>query len=169
MAPLDPIVLFFILGLTPAIYEGLTVLLLISIGLKGGIELAKQPFAELVGPVFSVMLMGFLLPLAAYPVLRYVGRFKRPDAASIAAHYGSVSVGTFAVAVAYLASQDISFESYMPLMVVYFGARHLPRDALGEAVSRSATGQGCGAARRRHAYWLGCWPRGSGADCAAVF
>lgn len=129
MAPLDPIVLFFILGLTagvlrselrlpPAIYEGLTVLLLISIGLKGGIELAKQPFAELVGPVFSVMLMGFLLPLAAYPVLRYVGRFKRPDAASIAAHYGSVSVGTFAVAVAYLASQDISFESYMPLMVV---------------------------------------------------
>ncbi len=129
MTPLDPIVLFFILGLVagvlrselrlpPAIYEGLTVLLLISIGLKGGIELAKQPFAELVGPVLSVMLMGFLLPLVAYPVLRYVGRFKRPDAASIAAHYGSVSVGTFAVAVAYLASQDISFESYMPLMVV---------------------------------------------------
>ncbi|VAW99323.1 putative sodium-dependent bicarbonate transporter, partial [hydrothermal vent metagenome] len=100
MTPLDPIVLFFILGLIagilrselrlpPAIYEGLTVLLLISIGLKGGIELAKQPFSELVGPVLSVMLMGFLLPLVAYPVLRYVGRFKRPDAASIAAHYGS--------------------------------------------------------------------------------
>ncbi len=129
MTPLDPIVLFFILGLVagvlrselrlpPAIYEGLTILLLIAIGLKGGIELAKQPFAELVVPVFSVMLMGFLLPLVAYPVLLYVGRFKRPDAASIAAHYGSVSVGTFAVAVAYLASLDISFESYMPLMVV---------------------------------------------------
>ncbi len=129
MTSLDPIVLFFIMGLAAgimrselrlpqAIYEGLTVLLLIAIGLKGGIELAKQPFGELVVPVISVMLMGFLLPLLAYPILLYLGRFKRADAASIAAHYGSVSVGTFAVAVAYLASQQVSFESYMPLMVV---------------------------------------------------
>ncbi len=129
MTSLDPIVLFFILGLTagvlrselrlpPAIYEGLMVLLLLAIGLKGGVELAQQPFGELFGSVLAVMLMGFLLPLVAYPVLLYAGRFRRADAASIAAHYGSVSVGTYAVASAYLASQNIDYESYLPLMVV---------------------------------------------------
>lgn len=74
--------------------------LLLAIGLKGGIELAKQPFSQLAPQVFAVMAMGFLLPFVAYPVLRYAGRFKRADAASIAAHYGSVSGGTYAVAAA---------------------------------------------------------------------
>ena len=35
----------------------------------------------------------------------------------MAAHYGSVSAGTFAVVVAFLVSRQISFESYMPLFV----------------------------------------------------
>jgi hypothetical protein len=56
--------------------------------------------------------------LFAFPVLRYLGHFKRADAASIAAHYGSVSVGTFAVAVAYMNTQNIPFEEHMALFVV---------------------------------------------------
>lgn len=126
---MDPIVLFFIFGLAagllrselrlpPAIYEFLMVLLLLAIGLKGGIELAIQPFGELLAPMLAVTLMGILLPLIAYPVLLFAGRFKRPDAASIAAHYGSVSVGTYAVAVAYLGSHQINYEAYMPLLLV---------------------------------------------------
>ncbi len=126
---IDPIVLFFILGLVAgllrselrlpqAIYEFLTVLLLLAIGLKGGIELAKQPFGELLMPIVAVVFMGTLLPLVAYPILYFAGRFKRPDAASIAAHYGSVSVGTYAVAIAYLGAHEISYEAYMPLFVV---------------------------------------------------
>lgn len=129
MSSIDPIVLFFILGLVAgllrselrlpqAIYEFLTVLLLLAIGLKGGIELAKQPFGELLMPIVAVVLMGILLPLVAYPVLYFAGRFKRADAASIAAHYGSVSVGTYAVAIAYLGAHGISYEAYMPLFVV---------------------------------------------------
>ena len=38
-------------------------------------------------------------------------------AAAVAAHYGSVSAGTFAVVVAYLAAREVFFESYMPLFV----------------------------------------------------
>jgi hypothetical protein len=126
---IDPIILFFILGIVaglvrselrlPAqIYDFVSILLLLSIGLKGGVELAKQPFAALAPQVVAVLLMGLLLPLVAFPVLRYLGRFKRADAASIAAHYGSVSVGTYAVAAAYMASNDISFEEHMPLLLV---------------------------------------------------
>ena len=129
MSTLDPIVLFFLLGLAagiaradlrlpPAIYEFLSILLLLSIGLKGGVELARQPFGALLPQMFSVVLMGILLPLAAYPVLRFAGRLKRADAASIAAHYGSVSVGTYAVAVAYFTYRQVAFEEYMPVFLV---------------------------------------------------
>lgn len=62
--------------------------------------------------------MGIMLTLMAYPVLRHVGRFERADAASIAAHYGSVSVGTYAVAVAYFSSRQVFFEAHMPVLLV---------------------------------------------------
>jgi uncharacterized protein len=125
----DPVILFFILGvaaglarsdlrLPGAIYDFLTVLLLLAIGLKGGMELARQSFAALAPQMVAVVAMGLLLPLVAYPVLRRLGGLAPADAASIAAHYGSVSVGTYAVAVAYLASQGVAFEEYMPLFVV---------------------------------------------------
>jgi len=126
---LDPVVLFFILGLAaglmraemrlpPAVYEFLSVILLLAIGLKGGIELSKQSFGALLPDIGAVVAMGFVLPLLAFPFLRFVGRLEKADAASVAAHYGSVSVGTYAVAVAYLTAQGISFEAYMPLFLV---------------------------------------------------
>lgn len=126
---LDPVVLFFIVGLVAglmraemrlpsAIYEFLSVILLLAIGLKGGIELSKQPFVSLLPDITTVLLMGFLLPLLAYPVLLLIGKFKKADAASIAGHYGSVSVGTYAVAVAYLGALGITYEAYMPLFLV---------------------------------------------------
>ena len=126
---IDPIILFFLLGaiagllrselrLPAAVYEFVSIVLLLSIGLKGGVELAKQPFATLLPHMLAVVAMGFVLTLVAFPVLRYLGRFKRADAASIAAHYGSVSVGTFAVVVAYLGSRQIAFEEHMPLLLV---------------------------------------------------
>ena len=126
---MDPIILFFVLGIVaglirselrlPAqIYDFVSILLLLSIGLKGGEELAKQPFGQLAPQMLAVLAMGLLMPLAAFPVLRRLGRFNRADAASIAAHYGSVSVGTYAVAAAYMASNSIRFEEHMALLLV---------------------------------------------------
>lgn len=126
---MDPVILFFLLGLAAglmkselrlpaAIYEFVSILLLLSIGLKGGVELARQPFVDLLPDILAALFMGVLLPLVAFPVLMLLGRFKRADAASIAAHYGSVSVGTYAVAVAWLGSREIGFEPQMPLLLV---------------------------------------------------
>jgi len=144
---LDPIVLFFILGLTAglmrselrlpgAIYEFLSVILLLAIGLKGGAELARQSLGTLLPQMVAVVLMGFLLPVVAYPALRMLGRLKRADAASIAAHYGSVSVGTYAVAVAWLASREISFEAYMPLLLVLL---EMPAILIGIMLARGVS------------------------------
>ena len=129
MTAIDPVILFFLLGLAagllrselrlpPAIYEFLSVVLLVAIGLKGGVELSKQSFGALSGQIALVLLLGFTLPLLAFPVLRWVGKLPRADAASIAAHYGSVSVGTYAAAAAWMTARGIPFEEYMPLFVV---------------------------------------------------
>lgn len=144
MTSLDPVVLFFALGLVAglarsdlrlpaAIYEFLTVLLLLAIGLKGGVELSRQSLGTLAPQMLAVLAMGLVLPLIAYPLLRYAGRLKRPDAASIAAHYGSVSVATYAVAVAYLGSQGVTFEEYMPLFVVLL---EMPAVVVGIVLAR---------------------------------
>ncbi|MBK1735168.1 sodium-dependent bicarbonate transport family permease [Halorhodospira abdelmalekii] len=125
---IDPVLLFFLLGLTAgvlrselrlpaAVYELVSILLLLAIGLKGGIELAQQPFLQLLPQIVAVIAMGALLTLIAFPLLLYWGRFSRADAASIAAHYGSVSVATYAVAAAYFLTRDIPFESHMPLLL----------------------------------------------------
>jgi len=129
MLQLDPVIWFFVLGLAAgvaradlrlpaAIYEFVSTVLLLSIGLKGGVELARDtgglPAVELGG----ILLLGFLLPLPAFAVARRIGRLSRADAASLAAHYGSVSVGTFAVVVSYLAARGIPFEGRAPVWVV---------------------------------------------------
>ena len=126
---MDPVIWFFILGLgagfaradlrfPPAIYDLLSTLLLLAIGLKGGVELAKSPFAGLLPQILMVLAMGFLLPLVIFPVLRIVGRIGRPDAASLAAHYGSVSVATYAVGVSFLSDRGVTYDSQLPLFLV---------------------------------------------------
>ncbi len=144
---MDPIVLFFILGvlagiarsdlrLPASIYEFLSIVLLLAIGLKGGVELSKQSPGTLLPQILCVLMLGITLPLIAFPILRYAGRLKRPDAASVAAHYGSVSVATYAVAVAYLAAQEIPFEEYMPLFVVVL---EVPAILVGIILARGIT------------------------------
>lgn len=129
MSSLDPVVLFFIFGVSAGllradlrlpgqIYDFVSMLLLITIGLKGGVELANQSFMALLPHITVVAILGTLQALILFPVLHYLGRFSRPDAASIAAHYGSVSVGTFAVAIAYMNSNNIPYEEHMALFVV---------------------------------------------------
>lgn len=125
---MDPVVLFFLLGfaarfaksdlkLPEALYETLSIYLLLTIGLKGGVELAKHPIATVLPQAAAAVAMGAILPLLAYPALRWLGRLQGHDAASIAGHYGSVSVVTFAVGISFLIKRDVPFEEYMPLFV----------------------------------------------------
>lgn len=124
---LDPVVLFFVFGLAagllrsdlklpPALYETLSILLLLAIGLHGGVELAAQASMQLLGQSLLILGLGITLPILAFSFLRTLS-FSRVNAAAVAAHYGSVSAGTFAVVVAFMAAQAIPYESYMALFV----------------------------------------------------
>ena len=129
MPNLDPVILFFLLGagaglaraelrLPAAIYDFVSTLLLLAIGLKGGVELARAgeglPAVELA----ALLVLGFGLPVPAFLAARYLGGLSRADAASLSAHYGSVSVGTYAVLVSHLALQGIAYEARAPVWVV---------------------------------------------------
>ncbi len=129
---IDVVVFFFLLGvfarlvrsdlrLPEALYETLSIYLLLAIGLKGGIELSKQPLAALLPQIGATMALGLVIPFVLYPVLRGL-RLSGPDAASVAAHYGSVSVVTFAVASAALTREGIPFESHASLWVAVMEA-----------------------------------------------
>lgn len=129
---IDVVVFFFLLGvfarlvrsdlrLPEALYETLSIYLLLAIGLKGGIELSKQPLVALLPQIGATMALGLAIPFVLYPVLRGL-RLSGPDAASVAAHYGSVSVVTFAVASAALMREGIPFESHASLWVAVMEA-----------------------------------------------
>ena len=130
---MDVVVLFFLLGLgarlagsdlrlPESLYEALSIFLLLAIGIKGGVEVAGQPLA-IVGPqAVAVIALGILIPLIAFPILRSLGRLNRFDAGALAAHYGSVSVVTFAVAITFLTSRGIDYEAYFPVFVVMMEA-----------------------------------------------
>jgi hypothetical protein len=109
------------LRLPEALYETLSIYLLLAIGLKGGIELSKQPLLALAPQVLACMALGFAIPFLLYPVGRAL-RLSGVDAAALAAHYGSVSVVTFAVASAALAREGIAHESHAALWVAVMEA-----------------------------------------------
>ena len=107
----DIVIAFFAFGLIAgllksdlkvphSIYETLSILLMLVLGLKGGLALHGQVTGQLLLGLLPVALLGFILPLLCYPILRHLVKLRTDDAVSIAAHYGSVSAGTFALVLA---------------------------------------------------------------------
>lgn len=125
---LIPAILFFALGFAaqlirsdlkfpPDLAKALSIYLLVGIGLHGGIELARIDVASAVGAVVAALGLGFGLPVIAYLILARVLRVDRLNSAAIAAHYGSVSAGTFVTAIAFLDALKIPYESYPVIML----------------------------------------------------
>lgn len=127
---LDPVVGFFVLGvaagllksdlrLPSGLHETLTIYLLVAIGLKGGFELSQNSVASLVLPIAVVVAASAVTPMVAYQILLRVGRLPHADSASISAHYGSVSVVTYAVGASYLAREAVAYDGHMSVFLVF--------------------------------------------------
>jgi uncharacterized protein len=84
-------------------------------------------------PGIAAIALGVLMPPIAYLILRGAGRFERPDAAAIAAHYGSVSVVTFAVVIAYLDRLGVFYEGFVTTLLVIL---EVPGIAVGILIAR---------------------------------
>jgi hypothetical protein len=126
-----PLLLFFYMGfLVPVlrvpfefphvIYQGLTIYLLVSIGWKGGEELAAleaKEFAQAAGFMLVGFITNFLIGILAYVFLRAFTRVRQIDAATVAGYYGSDSAGTFVTCTGVLATIQMASAAYMPVML----------------------------------------------------
>jgi len=117
-----PILLFFLgmaatllrsdLDIPQPITRGLSLYLLFSIGMHGGVELSRNGFhVTTLLPLGAGVLASALLPVATFAVLRR--RLGPDDAAAIAATYGSISAVTFITATSFLEDQGVGFGGHM--------------------------------------------------------
>jgi hypothetical protein len=145
---IDPVVAFFLLGLIARLgrsdlrvpeplYEALSIFLLLAIGLKGGVQLSVQPLSEVWAIALAAMGWSALIPVLLSPVLIRLVKLGRIDAAAVAAHYGSVSVVTFAVAQTTLSARGLTPEPWMALLVALMEA---PGIVVGIVLARRAQG-----------------------------
>jgi hypothetical protein len=146
----DIVVMFFLLGLIAGVvrsdlkvpkaaYDTMSLLLMLTIGLKGGMALHGNLSWGLMPELLLIALIGGLIPLVLFPILNRIIKLSLPDSASIAAHYGSVSAGTFAVALAYVESQGLSVSAQVTLYLVLL---ELPAIVVGLLLYRRYTSGG---------------------------
>jgi len=125
---LSPMVLAFLLGITATLirsdlkypdglYLTLTIYLLFAIGFKGGYQLSLTPLNEFILPAIAGLVLGMLIPIWSFFLLKKIGKFNSTNAAAIAAHYGSVSAVTFGEAIAFLDLMQVKYEGYMPALL----------------------------------------------------
>ncbi|TDX21391.1 hypothetical protein DFO67_1402 [Modicisalibacter xianhensis] len=150
----DIVVMFFLLGLLAGVlksdlaipkaaYDTLSLLLMLTIGLKGGMALYGNLGWSVVPELLSVAALGALIPLALMPVLRRFVRLSPADSASLAAHYGSVSAGTFAVALAFAEGRGLPVGAEVTLYLVMM---ELPAIMVAIAIFRRYRGKQAGEA-----------------------
>ena len=103
------------------LYYSIAIFLLMSIGFIGGHELAKEVkehgVATVWKPAVVTLFLGCVTPVTSYVVLRNLGRLSVADSAGIAAHYGSTSAVTYAVADAFANQAGSAPNSFLPTLV----------------------------------------------------
>lgn len=130
----SPVILFFLLGILAGVLKSsltipetlsksVSMFLIVAIGFRGGVELSHNGFdGSIVVACLAAVGLSAVLPLVAYALLRWTTPLDTTNAAAVAAHYGSVSVVTFATAVAVLNQQGQQFESYIVALLAVMEA-----------------------------------------------
>lgn len=122
---LTPMILSFALGGLAALVRSdlsvpeaaaktMALYLLFAIGFKGGVAVSKSGIdGQVLAALAAGIALSFVLPIVAFGLLRVMSRLSAVEAAAVAAHYGSISIVTFATASGILALRGIEAEGYM--------------------------------------------------------
>lgn len=123
---LSPAVLFFALGCMAGFFKSdleipdsisryLSIYLMMAIGFKGGVAISNTPDlnGEVIGTVVAGLTIGALQPFIGYGLLRLTTKLDSATASAVAAHYGSISMVTFATASAFLKANEVIYAGYI--------------------------------------------------------
>ena len=132
---LSPAILFFALGLIAGLLKSdlevpdsisryLSLYLMMAIGFKGGVAIANTASfnGEILLAIGAGLIFGFLQPFLGYGLLKLTTRIDNPTAAAVAAHYGSISIVTFATAAAFLNTNSTVYAGYIVAIVALMEA-----------------------------------------------
>lgn len=132
---LSPYIMFFLLAVLAGMFRSdleipeqvtraMSMYLMIAIGMKGGIAIREStvPLDEVAGVLISGVVIGFIMPIIGFALLRATTALSRIDAAAIAAHYGSISVVTFSFAVNFLDSHGYVYAGYIVTLMALMEA-----------------------------------------------
>ena len=101
------------LRLPEAVYQALSIYLLLGIGIKGGVSLSQSTFSEVALPIAGTLLLGALIPVLAFYSLALYTKLDSVNRGALAAHYGSTSLVTFTTGLVFLESVRVSVEGYV--------------------------------------------------------
>ncbi|MBL8687949.1 MAG: sodium-dependent bicarbonate transport family permease [Rhodospirillaceae bacterium] len=153
---LSPIVLCFALGalsvavrsdfrMPEALFDGLIVYLMLAIGLKGGVQLGEAGLARIAPFAAVAVVLSVAIPLWSFALLRGAMGFSVPDAAALAAHYGSVSAVTFIAVLSFLDGAGIGYEGFAAALLAIMEAPGIVvAILLARVAGRDAETQGLG-------------------------
>lgn len=140
---LNPPILFFFLGMAATLVRSdldiakpiakfISVYLLFSIGMHGGVELSRSGFGGNTVPVLlATVVLASAVPVWSFYILRR--RLSVYDAGAIAATYGSISAVTFITALSFL---DKLGESHSGFMVAAMALMESPAIIVGVLLIR---------------------------------
>lgn len=123
---LSPAILFFILGviavsvksdleIPDSIGSAITLYILISIGLKGGVAVSKTGVQEVIIYAIAAVVIGIIITTLVYFIMSKLG-FDSANAGSIAGHYGACSSVTLTSTLVFLQQIGANFEEFVPAL-----------------------------------------------------
>jgi hypothetical protein len=127
------------LRLPEALYQGLSIYLLLGIGIKGGVALSESSIQEVWVPILGTLALGIVIPILAFWI---VGRLTNLDAVNrgaLAAHYGSTSLVTFSAAIIFLESQQVQYEGFVTTLLAIL---EIPGIVVGLMLASRGLGRG---------------------------
>ena len=146
----SPPVLAFVLGLIAvavksdlrlpeALYQGLSIYLLLGIGIKGGVALSEANVGEVALPILGTLLLGVTIPVLAFWVVGKLTKLDAINRGAIAAHYGSTSLVTFSAALIFLESQQVQYEGFVTTLLAIL---EIPGIVVGLMLASRGLGRG---------------------------
>ena len=121
----SPAVLFFLIGAGASLARSdlsipdqiarlLSIYLMMSIGYRGGLEIAHHGVgAAMIGALAAGICLSFAIPFLAERFLRLLTSLGATDRAAVAGHYGSISAVTFAAVTAATAQLGLPSDGFM--------------------------------------------------------
>jgi uncharacterized protein len=146
----SPPVLAFVLGLIAvavksdlrlpeSLYQGLSIYLLLGIGIKGGVALSEANLNQVAFPILGTLALGIVIPVLAFWIVGKLTKLDAVNRGALAAHYGSTSLVTFSAALIFLDSQAVAYEGFVTTLLAIL---EIPGIVVGLMLASRGLGRG---------------------------